>query len=67
MGELYEVHTPSFKEKLNSRKLALAIVFEGLASVFLFTGLIEAEHWVTVTITIGGAYLATQAYVDRPR
>jgi len=64
---VYEVPSKKFTEKLNSRKLALTVLFEGLASVFLFTGLIEADHWVTVTITIGGAYLATQAYVDRPR
>jgi len=64
---VYEVPSESFKEKLNSRKLWLAILFEGLGSVFLTLGLIQADHWVTVTITIGGAYLATQAYVDRPR
>jgi len=63
----YEIPTESFKEKLNSRKLWLTLIFEGLGSVFLYAGLIEADHWVTVTITIGGAYLATQAYVDRPR
>jgi len=35
------------------------------ATMLLGAGLIEAEHWVTVTITLGGAYLATQAYVDK--
>ena len=57
----------SFAEKLNSRKLALAVVAIALATVLLITGHIEAENWTTVIITIGGAYMASQAYVDRGR
>jgi len=53
------------KEKLNSRKFTLAVGFFIVSSVLLALGLIEAEHWVTVTITLGGAYMATQAYVDK--
>ena len=55
----------TFRQKLNSRKLLIAVSFEVIAAILLYAGLIEAEHWVTVTITIGGAYLATQAYVDK--
>jgi len=57
--------TTEFREKLNSRKLLITIGFFSVASCFLAMGLIEAEHWVTVTITLGGAYMATQAYVDK--
>ena len=56
--------TDIFREKLNSRKLLIALLFETVAALFLAAGMIEADHWVTVTITIGGAYMATQAYVD---
>ena len=55
----------TFGEKLNSRKLLIAISFELIAVMLLIAGLIQAEHWVTVTITIGGAYMATQAWVDK--
>ncbi len=55
----------TFAEKLNSRKLLIAVSFEAIATMLLVAGLIQADHWVTVTITIGGAYMATQAYVDR--
>lgn len=54
-----------FREKLNSRKLLITICFFSVASLFLAMGLIEADHWVTVTITLGGAYMATQAYIDK--
>lgn len=57
--------TDAFREKLNSRKLLVSVGFFLVASFFLACGLIEAEHWVTVTITLGGAYMATQAYVDK--
>lgn len=57
--------TDTFGQKLNSRKLLIAVSFEVVAVILLVAGLIEAEHWVTVTITIGGAYMATQAYVDK--
>lgn len=53
------------KEKLNSRKLWVAVGTEILATGLLIAGAIQAEHWVTVTITVVGAYMVTQAYVDR--
>ena len=53
------------RDKLNSRKLMVAIGCIFLASLLLAAGFIQAEHWVTVVITVGGAYMATQAYVDK--
>lgn len=52
------------REKLNSRKLFIAFFSESLAAVLLMMGFIEAEHFVTITITIVGAYMASQGYVD---
>jgi len=54
-----------FRHKLNSRKLMMALLMFFTATALLVMQSIEAEHWVTVTITIGGAYMATQAYVDK--
>ena len=54
----------TFREKLNSRKLAIAVGVIFLATALLIAKLIEADHWVTVVITVAGAYMATQAYVD---
>ena len=53
------------KEKLNSRKLGVFLVCFATATALLIAHLIEADHWVTVCITLGGAYMATQAYVDK--
>jgi len=53
------------RDKLNSRKLLMSLSCIGLATGSLIAGLIQDEHWVTVVITIGGAYMATQAYVDK--
>lgn len=35
------------------------------ATLLLVTDHIEATNWVTVVMTICGAYMATQAYVDK--
>lgn len=51
-------------EKLNSRKLWIAVGTELLATALLIADTIKSEHWVTVTITVIGAYMATQAWVD---
>jgi len=56
---------PTFREKLNSRKLAVATGCILIATALLIAKLIEADHWVTVVITVAGAYLATQAWVDK--
>jgi len=55
----------SFREKLNSRKLCMAAGCILIATVLLVAESIEAEHWVTVVITVAGAYMATQAWVDK--
>ena len=55
----------TFREKLNSRKLAVATGCIILATALLIAKLIEADHWVTIVITVAGAYLGAQAYVDR--
>ena len=43
----------------------MAFAASATATLLLLGGAIEAEHWVTVVITIVGAYMATQAYVDK--
>lgn len=53
------------KEKLNSRKLAVCLICLATATGLLIAHLLGPEQWVTVCITIGGAYMATQAYVDK--
>ncbi len=55
----------TFGEKIASRKLGMTFLTEVIATGLLIAGLIEADHWVTVTITVVGAYLAVQAYVDK--
>ena len=54
-----------FREKLNSRKLLVFLLSFSTATGLLAAGLIQADHWVTVTITTAGAYMATQAWVDK--
>lgn len=56
---------PKFREKLNSRKLFMAFAASCTATLLLMGGAIEAEHWVTVIITICGSYMACQAYCDK--
>ena len=50
--------------KLNSRKLFVALFTEILSTGLLIGGLLESDHFVTITITIVGAYMASQGYVD---
>lgn len=50
---------------LNSRKLWVAVGTEVLNAALLIAGLLQADHFVTITITVIGAYMATQAWVDR--
>ena len=52
------------RDKINSRKLFVALLTEFLSTALLIAGQIEAEHWVTVTLTIVGAYMAAQGFVD---
>ena len=51
--------------KLNSRKLWVAVGTEFLSTGLLLADYIKPDNWVTVTITVIGAYLATQAWQDR--
>jgi hypothetical protein len=55
----------TFKQKLNSRKLALAVGVLCSSSALLVGGYISGDNWVNVTSVIGGAYMATQAWLDR--
>ena len=55
---------PSFREKINSRKLLVFLVSLATATGLLANGLIDAETWGRVVLTLGGAYMASQAYVD---
>ncbi len=54
----------TFREKLNSRKLGVATACILIATGLLIAGSIGPDNWVTVVITVAGAYMATQAYVD---
>lgn len=55
----------SFRQKLNSRKLLMAFGTCCTATLLLVLDHIEAQNWVTVVMTICGAYMATQAYIDK--
>jgi hypothetical protein len=57
----------TFAEKINSRKFILAVGSILLATVLLVTGQIEPDNFVTIVISIGGAYMVSQAYVDGKR
>ena len=54
----------TFREKLNSRKLAMATGCIFLATVLLIARYLDGDNFVTIVITVAGAYMATQAYVD---
>jgi len=53
------------KDKLNSRKLVVFLIALVTGTGLLVGRLLEADHWVTVCTVMGGAYMATQAYVDK--
>jgi len=48
-----------------SKKLFIAIALETLATWLLYVGKIQADNWETVTMAVAGAYLVSQAYVDK--
>lgn len=52
------------RDKLNSRKLFVALFTESLSAILLMRGLLAGNEFVTITITIIGAYMASQGYVD---
>lgn len=55
----------TFSQKLNSRKLALAVYITLVATALLVLGYITGDNWVNVTTVTAGAYMATQAWIDR--
>ena len=55
----------TFSQKLNSRKLALAVGVLLSATMLLIGGYITGDNWVNVTTVTSGAYMATQAWIDR--
>ena len=54
----------SFQEKLNSRKLWLAVATVVLATGLLILGFITSDNWVNVCSMTVGAYMLAQAWVD---
>ena len=53
--------------KWNSRKLALAVAIELLATVLLWFDKIGASNWEAVTMATVVGFCASQAAVDRVR
>lgn len=50
--------------KFNSRKLFIALLLEFLATALLIAGFVDQNVWQNITMLVGGAYLASQAFVD---
>lgn len=59
--------TRSFSQKLNSRKLALAASTIATATGLLIYGFLSGDNWVNVVSITGGAYMATQAWIDKAK
>ncbi len=57
----------TFSQKLNSRKLALAIGCILSATALLVGGYISGDNWVNCVSITAGAYMATQAWEDKGR
>jgi len=51
--------------KWNSRKLIVALVSFAIATILVWFGKVDAGAWSTAMGITVGAYLASQAYVDR--
>lgn len=54
-------------EGWGSRKLAVTIGSVILASTLLWVGKIDANNWQAVFMATVGAYLVSQAWVDRSK
>lgn len=50
--------------KFRSRKLFMALLLEFLATALLILDYVDQAVWQNITMLVGGAYLATQAFVD---
>ena len=51
-------------EKFQSRKLFIALLLEFLATTLLVLEFVDQTVWQNITMLVGGAYLASQAFVD---
>lgn len=52
------------RDKLNSRKLLVAMITFASSCALLVTGHLESSDFATITLAIVGAYMASQGYVD---
>ena len=52
------------RDKLNSRKLLVALVTFSACCGLLINGNLESKDFSTITLAIVGAYMASQGYVD---
>lgn len=57
----------TFREKLNSRKLAMSagVIIGGTA--LLVNGYITSDNWMHLATFVTGGYMATQAWVDKDK
>jgi len=53
--------------KFRSRKLFMALFLEFLATALLITDFVDETVWQNITMLVGGAYLASQAFVDKQK
>jgi len=59
------VSTKPFSQRVNSRKLYLAIGVILFATMLVIGGYISGDNWVNAVSITAGAYMGSQAYVDR--
>ena len=52
------------RDKINSRKLMVALVTFATSCGLLVQGHLESGDFATITLAIVGAYMASQGYVD---
>ena len=57
----------TFRQKLNSRKLALTIGMLFASSALLVGGYLSGDNWVNANTVTAAAYMATQAWLDRSK
>ncbi len=55
------------RKTYESKKLFIAVMLETTATGLLMSGFIDQNIWQNITMMVGGAYLITQAAVDRVR
>ena len=52
------------RDKLNSRKLGVAMITFSSCCGLLVTGHLESSDFATIVLAIVGSYMASQGYVD---